>query len=363
VGIEVDNKENLDNTVENLSPDVEIGVAITVFRFPKSLAPQASPCLTQDILASLRCAFMAVDLKVRDLEMVVLLADTLNFHVVADALGITQPAVTKRLQDLERHVRARLFERDHSNVKGLTSHGHRFLRRARLSAEYCRLGIMEVQLGVDQDDPPFRAGKSPDIENDLVSVLHAVSLPMFPDLHLECSTDFSADLITALLEERLEIALVISPPQTGKIILTSVRKAPFHLAMRADHPLASKQAVDLGEAGKYPWVFFSRRSHPLLYDRIVRKADDLHIGHVIMHSILHADEALPYIASSDAIAWLSPHGASRVSGEDVCILPLSDQDLNVETFIATRADDRSTLTSEFVRSFMKKFKAVSNRGN
>ena len=31
---------------------------------------------------------MAVDLKVRDLEMIVLLAETLNFHVVADSLGI-----------------------------------------------------------------------------------------------------------------------------------------------------------------------------------------------------------------------------------------------------------------------------------
>lgn len=66
---------------------------------------------------------MAVDLKVRDLEMIVLLAETLNFHVVADSLGITQPAVSKRLQDIERHVRARLFERDHSSVRGLTSPG------------------------------------------------------------------------------------------------------------------------------------------------------------------------------------------------------------------------------------------------
>lgn len=304
---------------------------------------------------------MSVDLKVRDLEMVVLLADTLNFHVVADALGISQPAVTKRLQELERHVRARLFERDHSNVKGLTSHGHRFLRRARLSAEHCRLGIIEVQLGVDQDDPPFRAGRSPDIDRDLISLLHAVSLPMFPDLHLECSTDFSADLVTALLEQRLEIALVVSPPQTGTMNLVFVRRSPFHLAMRADHPLASKQVLDLNEAGSYPWIFFNRRSHPLLHDRVIRKADDRGTGHTITHSIINADEALPYLANSDAIAWLSPQGASRISSEDVRILPLQDEGLYIETFIATGADDRSTLTSEFVRAFMRKLKNGSQK--
>jgi len=349
--------------VENLSSDVEIRANTPSSSFPSGKRLKESPVSAARKSCKSEVCFMAVDLKVRDLEMVVLLAETRSFHVVADALGISQPAVTKRLHELERHIHARLFERDHSSVKGLTSHGHRFLRRARLCAEHCRLGIIEVQLGVDQDGPSFRAGISPDIEHDLISVLHAVSLPMFPDLHLECSTDFSADLITALLEERLEIALVISPPQTGKIDLLPLRTSQFYLAIRADHPLAAKQELDLNDAGKHPWIFFNRRSHPLLHDRIIRKVNDRGIGHVISHSILHADEALPYLADSDAIAWLSPQGASRIASEHVRILPLNDEDLSVQTFIATRADDRSTLTSEFVRGFVKKLKLLSQRGN
>jgi len=302
---------------------------------------------------------MPYDIKVRDLEMVVLLAETLNFHVVADTLGISQPAVTKRLKELERHVRARLFERDHSSVRGLTSHGRRFLGRARLSAEHCRLGIAEVQTGVDREEPSFRAGLSLDLDLDLISVLHAVSLPLFPELRLECSTDFSGDLVEALLEKRIEIALLISPPQTGKVNLLLVRRSPFHLAMRADHPLASKRTLRLEDTGHYPWIFFNRRSHPLLHDRILRKADDHCIGHAITHSIFHPDEALPYLPS-DALAWMAPQGTTRLANEDVRVLPLEDEELNLETFIATRADDRSRLTSEFVRAFVMKLKVVSS---
>lgn len=181
---------------------------------------------------------------------------------------------------------------------------------------------------------------------------------MFPELHLECTTDFGGDLIEALLEKRLEIAVVISPPQTGKFNLLLVRRSPLQLAMRVNHPLASKGFIELRDVGEYPWVFFNRRVHPLLHDKIIRKADEGRIGHMITHTIFHADEALPYLANSDAIAWLAPQGARRLTNEEVCILPLEDDELNLETFIATRADDRSTLTSEFVRTFMKKLKTL-----
>ncbi len=38
---------------------------------------------------------MGVDLKVRDLELTVLLSETLNVNVVAKTLGMTQPGVAK----------------------------------------------------------------------------------------------------------------------------------------------------------------------------------------------------------------------------------------------------------------------------
>lgn len=303
---------------------------------------------------------MAVDLKVRDLELVILLSETLNEHVVADTLGMSQPGVSKRLQELERHVRVRLFDRHHSKIS-ITSRGRHFVKHARKSVESYRLAMIEAQTCLDQEEPSFRVGISPDLDIDLVSVLHAINLPLFPDLRLECNTDFCCELVDALLDKRLEIALVISPPQTGKTNLVSVRRSSFRIAMRAKHPLAWRESIHLEDIGNYPWIFFNRRSHPLLHDRIIRKTTDRGLGHLISHSIFHADEALSYLPNSDAIAWLAPQGASRLASEDVCVLPLEDDDLNLETFIATRADDRSALTSEFVRSFMKKLKVISQR--
>jgi hypothetical protein len=45
-----------------------------------------------------------------------------------------------------------------------------------VSIENYRLAIVRAQTGVDQGYPSFRAGTSPNLDKDLISVLHAVSL-------------------------------------------------------------------------------------------------------------------------------------------------------------------------------------------
>lgn len=301
---------------------------------------------------------MVVDLKVRDLELVVLLSETLNVHAAADTLGMTQPGVTKRLLKLERHVQAKLFERDNAKVT-ITANGRHFVKHARASIASCRRAISEARACPDQAEPILRAGKSPNIDQDLVSVLNAIALPLFPGLRIDCEADFSCDLVGALLQKSVDLALVISPQKIGKINFVSLRRSPFFIAFRAGHPLASNRQLGFGDIAEFPWVIFSRRTHPLLHDQILRRAGDLEMPYKITHSILNADEVLPYLSTSDAVAWLTPYGAERIAYQGVITLPLLDEEIALETFIATHVEDRSTIVNEFVREFVKKLKLLS----
>lgn len=53
---------------------------------------------------------MSAQLKIRDLEMVVALQEEGTLTRAAKRVGVTQTAITKRLQLIERHIRARLFD-------------------------------------------------------------------------------------------------------------------------------------------------------------------------------------------------------------------------------------------------------------
>lgn len=301
---------------------------------------------------------MAVDVKVRDLELVVLVSETLNLHAVADALGLSQPAVTKRLRILERHVRARLFERDNAKVV-LTDHGRHFVRHARSSVESYRRAIAGMRDLADEA-PILRVGKSPFVDQNLASHLSAVFLSNYPEMRIDLEADFSCDLIRSLQQKTIDVALVLSPQTTGKISQIALRREPFQVAFRDGHPLAAARAVSIADIAQFPWVLFSRRAHPPLFDRIVDRADDMGLSYRIVHSFLHPEEALPHLASSDAVVWLTPNAAGNFVYRGAQMRPLCDDALFLETFIASRAEDRSPIVSEFVRAFVDAIRPISS---
>lgn len=63
------------------------------------------------------------------LECFVSVSQTLNFRQAAEALHVSQPALTKQINALEEDLGARLFDRDTTHVS-LTNEGHSFLSHA-----------------------------------------------------------------------------------------------------------------------------------------------------------------------------------------------------------------------------------------
>lgn len=71
------------------------------------------------------------------LECFICVAQTLNFHQAADALHVSQPALTKQISMLEEDLGVRLFDRDTMHVR-LTNECHAFLGKAILTLQDMR---------------------------------------------------------------------------------------------------------------------------------------------------------------------------------------------------------------------------------
>ena len=71
---------------------------------------------------------MCVQLKIRDLELVVALHEERTFTQAARRIGM-QTALSKRLQTIERIVQARLFDRTHDGAT-ITDQGRLFVSGA-----------------------------------------------------------------------------------------------------------------------------------------------------------------------------------------------------------------------------------------
>jgi DNA-binding transcriptional LysR family regulator len=295
---------------------------------------------------------MAVQWKIRDLELVVALHEEGSLTLAAKRVGITEPALSKRLQVVERNVDATLFERDHDGAK-VTEPGRSFVEHAVESVHAFHRAVHSARETKISRRHRLRIGVSSYLSPRLIEQLRATELRLYRDLAIEIVTDYSLELLKQVHHRRLDLALVTSPPPAPA--LTSVRVAafPFRIVFRNGHPLASKKFASLADVAEYPWVFFSQNSHPHLHERILQRVEAERYKVSVVHQISQADQVVALLTDNQMLAWLTPAGAERVAHWGFVSIPLRDEQIHLETHLVALADNKSLLVSEFFRSFVK----------
>jgi len=296
---------------------------------------------------------MTANLKIRDLELVVALHEEGNVTQAAKRVGISEPALSKRLRLVERKVDARLFERSHDGARA-TDSGRNFVAHAADSIHAFHRAVHEAREAKHGERHKLRIGVSTYLPPSLIDTLHSIELPLYRDLTIQVIAGFSMELLTGLRQRRVDLAVVISPPQTPAITTLCISTSPFMIVFREDHPLAAKKSVSLVEIAEYPWVFFNRNIHPYLHDLILHRLDAEHRKVNIVHHVSQAEQVGALLTNDAIIGWLNPAGVERLAHRGFVHVPLSDKEIRLETHLATLAGNTSRLVSEFVRKFVKR---------
>jgi LysR family hydrogen peroxide-inducible transcriptional activator len=170
----------------------------------------------------------------------------LHFGRAAEESAVSQPALSQQLQDLEAQLGTKLVERGKAGIS-LTDPGHDVARRAReiLSAvsdlsDYARhrgrLLSGSLKLGVIPSIGPY--------------VLPAI-LPelkeQFPQLELSVRESQTGNLLTALGENRIDVALLALGTTTPGFEQISLFDDPFHLLVPAKHRLGRVKSIRVNE--------------------------------------------------------------------------------------------------------------------
>ena len=88
------------------------------------------------------------------------LAETLHFTKAARRLRISQPQLTKNIQELEDTVGVRLFDRDRKSVV-LNDAGRAYLEQAKLSIMYAERAFQAAKEAVREADTALHMGDRP----------------------------------------------------------------------------------------------------------------------------------------------------------------------------------------------------------
>lgn len=148
-------------------------------------------------------------------------AKNLSFTKASQELFVSQPAITKHIQELESHYQVRLFERQGNRIS-LTDAGRLLLNHCeRIMEDYKRLDY-EMHLLHGEYIGELRLGASTTIAQYVLPPLLANFISRFPQVNLSLLNGNSRHIETALQEHRIDLGLV-----EGIFRLPNLKYTPF----------------------------------------------------------------------------------------------------------------------------------------
>ncbi|TVX96451.1 LysR family transcriptional regulator [Cohnella terricola] len=176
-----------------------------------------------------------------------------SFNKAAEALYLSQPSVTARIQTLERELDCKLFDRLGKQVQ-ITEEGKRFLPYA----QQLLLTYQKGKLHVNQKrslPEEIRIGCTVSVSNYMIpELLPRLSLS-FPNTHFKFVTGKTDEIVTKVLNKEVDIGFVrgVNHPN-----LQSVKfyEDPITLYTYADHPFVGAERLTVEEIAVQPLVFF-----------------------------------------------------------------------------------------------------------
>ena len=232
-------------------------------------------------------------------------AKRLSFTKAAAELYVTQPAVTKHIQELEHHFGTALFDR-RGNQISITTAGNTLLRHAEtIMATYRQLEF-DMNALKGQSGGTLRVGAS-------TTVAQYVIPPVLARFH-EQSADVSISLLSGnteqieqqLLNDTIDLGLVEGRTHHSDIRYTPFVKDELVLICRADHPLADRDEITLDELRAIPIVLRERGSGSLEVIEHALRGVGLRLTDLTIEMQLGSTESIKsYLSSSRCMAFVS----------------------------------------------------------
>lgn len=192
-------------------------------------------------------------LRLRHLQCFLAVARLHQLRAAADALAVTQPAVTKTLNELEDIVGAILLHRDRRGVT-LTPAGQAFLRHAAEAVAAAGRALESVTR--EPSSSILRVGVLPTVAPALLAPALADWRQQQPGVTLQVNEGTNAELLARLRRHELDLAVarLTDPQDMPGISFEYLYAEPLAVVVRPGHPLAERPRVDLTELLHYGLV-------------------------------------------------------------------------------------------------------------
>jgi DNA-binding transcriptional LysR family regulator len=287
----------------------------------------------------------------RHIRAFIAVADALSVTKAAERLHISQPPLSRHIQQLENELGVALFVRHRQGVT-LTDAGRQLLGKARAWDAAAQEFAAAAKVARVTGGARVRVGIGWGLW-DVVNHVRVDFAKTHPDVTVEASDAncwFDSD--QQLRSDVLDLAFARPPFDQGFQVSEPLIRERIQAIISADSPLASRDSISVRDLEGETLLLWERHAAPVLYDRIL----DLYAQAGVLPRTMATPAAGPYnhagmmlVASGKGVYLgygVPQTGPQPASG--VAVVPLNDTDAIIEVCIVSRRNESSAAVNDFI---------------
>jgi LysR family transcriptional regulator, benzoate and cis,cis-muconate-responsive activator of ben and cat genes len=262
-------------------------------------------------------------MELRHLRYFLAVAEALNFTKAAALLRVAQPALSRRVQDLEDEIGVDLLKRSPRGVV-LTAEGKVFLDKTRHILKLADESVEQVRALARGEEGELHIGYAPAPTVEILPPALAAFQKAFPRVRVLLHDFSEQELMDGLRNGRLELALM--PRGTGHqsvgLEFETLRSYPICVAVAPTHRFARLKTITLEMVATEAMIGFNRKDYPEYYVGLDRIFEPLGIKPRVVVECDSSSSLITEIETGRGVAIASPV-LRHASGKRLLYRPLT----------------------------------------
>lgn len=265
---------------------------------------------------------MSVGFDLRLLSTFVAVAEEQHFRRAAERLHVTQPVLSRHLQQLEREVGVRLLDRTTRSVE-LSDAGRVFLDASRQLLHDAERAAVRAERAAHGEIGWLTLGFVDSAAFALLPTLLRELADAKPELTVGLRELSTEPQLTALRED-VDLGVLREVDDAEGLVVRPLLTEPLCAALPVEHPLARRHSLRLAELADDAFVLFPRPQVPRVHDHLLAICDTAGFRPRIRAHALQYTTLLALVSADQGVA-LVPAAARAIRRPDVTMVPLSDR--------------------------------------
>ena len=275
----------------------------------------------------------------------------LNFTKAATELYITQPAVSKHIQELEETYKTKLFERNGSKI-ALTPAGQILLKHTKNIFEIYREIDFDMSSFINERQGLLRLGASTTISQYIISPVLARFHQKQQDIKVNLLNGNTEQIENALINKEIEIGIVEGQSKNQSIKYIPFLKDELVLVCSTKNPLVKQNEISLEDLKAMKFITRERGSGTLEVIEYALKQIDFKITDLQIEMQLGSTESIKsYLLNSDCFAFMSIHAVDKeLKNNELIVLDVENLSIERYFYIITLLGKSDSLSELFIQN-------------